>query len=200
MIKDKFELDKIINDFIKYCQEHSLDEYVLDAYGEDVFINNISDMDIFVSNNYVHCSYLYNIKTYVFRFKDVDALLIFDKFFRAIDREALYFSIEDIINDFKLDYEENETTTIINGHSLKSCVISSNYEPPRIYTFDDDTNFKLMDVSLEKYFVIHSNIQTVVGKLSRFNGLKGWITAKEVPAELKDLVNLQKVILTMIGE
>ena len=47
---------------------------------------------------------------------------------------------------------------------------------------------------------ISNNIQAIIGELSAFEDETSWIRFKTIPAELKDLVTAQKVMLSMIGE
>jgi hypothetical protein len=47
---------------------------------------------------------------------------------------------------------------------------------------------------------IHNNIQTIIVELSEFKYSDDWVVFKNIPAELKDLITAQKVMLSMIGE
>ena len=204
MIEDEIELDNKINAFIKYCQKNSIDKYTIDTYSKDVFANGVTDMYIFksASNNYAYCSYMYDLNSYIFRLKDVETLLAFYDLYIHTGWEILQISnSKDVIkNNYKFDYEKNEITTVINGHCLKSCAIDICGEPPRFYTFDDNTNFKLIDVGIDEYFTIHSNIQAITKNITGFGKCEGWLAVKQIPAELKNLVTTQKVMLSMIGE
>ena len=206
MIEDEneLELDNKINAFIKYCQKNSIDKYAIDTYSKDVFANGVTDMYIFksASNNYAYCSYMYDLNSYIFRLKDVEALLAFYDLYMHTGWGILQIGdSKDIIeNNYKFDYEKNEITTVINGHCLKSCAIDTCGEPPRFYTFDNNTNFKLIDVGIDKYFTIHSNIQAIIKNITDFGKCEGWLAVTQIPTELKDLVTTQKVMLSMIGE
>ena len=200
MIGHNLELENKMNDFIKYCQKHSIDKYIIDKYKYDANVLPNPNMNVFVSNNYVYCSYTYDERIYIFKFKDVEALLAFDNFAHEMDYEYLWLgSIYTIEHDYKFDYENNETTTIINGHCLKSYIKDALLYRYSIDTIDNDTCLILMNESI-KSVVINSNMQTVLGKLSKFNNSDIWVSFKTIPEELKNLVNLQKVMLTMIGE
>jgi hypothetical protein len=202
--KLKLELDNKVNAFIKYCQKNSIDKYAIDTYSNDVFANGVTDMYIFksASNNYAYCSYRYNMNSYIFRFKDVETFLAFYDLYmhsKLVDSE-ISDSKDVIENNYKFDYEKNEIITIINGHCLKSCTVNICGELPRFYTFDDNTKFKLIDVGIDKYFTIHSNIQAIIKNITCFGKCGGWLAITQIPAELKDLITSQKVIISMIGE
>lgn len=208
MIGDKLKLERNnkINAFIKYCRKNSIDKYAIDTYGQDVFTNSTTNMYMYIfksaSNNYAYCSYRHNMNSYIFRFKDVEAFIAFYDLYMHSEWVASEISdSKDVIkNSYKFDYEKNEITTIINGHCLKSCAVNIRGELPRFYTFDDNTNFKLINVGIDKYFVIHSNIQAIIKNITCFGKCGGWLAITQIPAELKDLVTSQKVMLSMIGE
>lgn len=105
------------------------------------------------------------------------------------------------MNNYKFDYENNETVIMINEHRLKYCIHNWISGVNCINTFDANTGLMLITVTATaNETFIHNNIQTIIWKLSEFKYSDDWVTFKNIPAELKDLITAQKVMLSMIGE
>ena len=105
------------------------------------------------------------------------------------------------MNNYKFDYENNEATIMINGHCLKYCIHDWLSHINCINTFGANTGLMLITITTtanEPF--IHNNIQTIIGERSEFEYSDDCVAFKNIPAELKDLITAQKVMLSMIGE
>ena len=183
-----------IKNFIEYCQKNSIDEYIINEYYKCTsYPFSIGVIKFQAVNNYPYCMLKYDYNSYVFRFKNMKAINKFAEFYSSIKNK--------LMNNYKFDYENNETTIMINGHCLKYCIYNWISHINCIDTFDAGTGLRLITVTATaNETFIHNNIQTIIGKLSEFKCSPDWVIFKNIPSELKDLVTAQKVMLSMIGE
>ncbi len=177
--------------FLKYCKLHPIDIDIIRKLDVGALYKLAENSQLICSVNNVYVIIDTEWHSYLFRFKDMEAVNKFAEYYSSIKKT--------LMNNYKFDYENNETLTMINGHCLKSCIQKSILHANCINTFDDNTGLSLLDIDIENNF-INNNIQTIVGELSEFKNKASWVNFKTIPAELKDLVTAQKVMLSMIGE
>ena len=184
--------------FIRYCQEHSqvIDEYTINTYGKGVLnVNEYTMIYLVLSNNYLYCIYVLGDKQYIFKFKNRQAIDTFTKYYNPVNfnKNITYL----------FDYKNNENTTIVNGHRLKSfCGNHKNINSIHCaYTYDAESCLNLICVDIDEVTACWY-IQEIIGKckeLKDFN-IRGciWDIADNIPEVLKDLVISQKVMLSML--
>lgn len=186
--------------FIRYCQKHSqvIDEYTINTYGKDALNINVHIMiHLILSNNYLYCMYELFDKQYIFKFKNRQTIDIFTKYINPVNfnKNITYL----------FDYKNNENTTIINGHCLKSfCGNHKNINNMQcVYTYDTEYCLNLICVDIDE-ITAGCYIQEIIGKFKELKdyNIRGclWDITNNVPEALKDLVTSQKVMLSMLAK
>lgn len=175
---------------LEYCKMNPMDNSILNKLDDRVIKYITTFSSILVSNQRPYLEFKYKKNTYIFRFKDTDTA----NYIMNIKCISYLSSID---ANYNFDYDSVETGTIVCGHELKAIFCSSPINSSfHIEIFEAKSHMDLISID-DGYTLIHKNIQKFINTNIKFAEYNEWIVCETIPQELCELVNTNKVLLSL---
>ena len=197
MIKSNDAKHEQLHTFINYCQKHPIDMRIINKLDESTIniLRNSAYIKSCYNRNNEYMLFITNLHTYMFRFKNMRSLKIFNKSQTAKST-----------NNYSFDYDEYSIS--LNNHDLNYVILKQQYTKEKvIYTFDSHSRHLLIKTDTEKRIALNKDIYDLIDlKQEReyteyecfANSKWQYFKQDTIPEELKQLILVQRTIATLI--
>ena len=194
---DEKEFKDQFTKFINYCQKHPIDMRIINKLDESTIniLRNSAYIKSCYNRNNEYMLFITNLYTYIFQFKNMHSLKIFNKSQTAKST-----------NNYSFDYDEYSIS--LNNHDLNYVILKQQYTKEKvIYTFDSHSRHLLIKTDTEKRIALNKDIYDLIDlKQEReyteyecfANSKWQYFKQDTIPEELKQLILVQRTIATLI--
>lgn len=197
---DEKEFKDQFTKFINYCQKYPIDMRIINKLDESTIniLRNSAYIKSCYNRNNEYMLFITNLHTYMFQFKNMRSLKIFNKSQTAKST-----------NNYSFDYDEYSIS--LNNHDLNYVILKQQYTKEKvIYTFDSYSRHLLIKIDTKKHIVLNKDIYDLIDLKPEYTQHEYFANSKWqyfkqdiiqediIPEELKQLILAQRTITTLI--